>query len=508
MSCSSKFVPAQSPATVKYEFTTLTNDSDGSSSTGLPRAPTADRSESFGEDDVISLQDNLDDTDFLISNDSEDDDTRDSQTNKWASQIRHAPLVSADVILRDTQHVLPQYGLMGLYEEAKDTRSKLFLNTNIPFSMFLCGVQGSGKSYTTSCVLENSLVPSRYLGKLQSPLSALVFSYGHFNGNGVGFNISEAAFLASPETGVPGTAHVKKVHVLVSPSNYLRISKLYLQLPNVSVTPFRIKPQNLNITTMLTLMNVNESGETPLYMAQVTQILREMSTAGGTFHYETFKLQLEKQNFSPAQTSMLQMRLNLLESFLDMKNTSSETQFLPGEITIMDMSCPFVDANTACVLFEIGMRQYLQSKGTGKMIVVDEAHKYMLRIPGAKSLNETLLETIRLQRHYGVRVIVSTQEPTILTDLIALCSVTVIHRFSSPEWFSALRRHIPIMDESPNDLIRRIESLKTGRAIVYAPSAVLGYNENGELMTGVGRMINVRIRRRLTSDGGKSIVVV
>ncbi|KAE8844235.1 hypothetical protein HRS9122_05338 [Pyrenophora teres f. teres] len=377
MSCSSKFVPAQSPATVKYEFTTLTNDSDGSSSTGLPRAPTADRSESFGEDDVISLQDNLDDTDFLISNDSEDDDTRDSQTNKWASQIRHAPLVSADVILRDTQHVLPQYGLMGLYEEAKDTRSKLFLNTNIPFSMFLCGVQGSGKSYTTSCVLENSLVPSRYLGKLQSPLSALVFSYGHFNGNGVGFNISEAAFLASPETGVPGTAHVKKVHVLVSPSNYLRISKLYLQLPNVSVTPFRIKPQNLNITTMLTLMNVNESGETPLYMAQVTQILREMSTAGGTFHYETFKLQLEKQNFSPAQTSMLQMRLNLLESFLDMKNTSSETQFLPGEITIMDMSCPFVDANTACVLFEIGMRQYLQSKGTGKMIVVDEAHKVL-----------------------------------------------------------------------------------------------------------------------------------
>lgn len=72
---------------------------------------------------------------------------------------------------------------------------------------------------------------------------------------------------------------------------------------------------------------------------------------------------------------MLQMRLSLLESFLGMKNTFTETQFLPGEIVIMDMSCSFVDANTACVLFEIGLQQYLQSKGTGRIIVLDEAHK-------------------------------------------------------------------------------------------------------------------------------------
>ncbi|KAI1537805.1 ATPase [Pyrenophora tritici-repentis] len=484
------------------------NEGHGSSNTGLPKAPTADHSEYFGQDSVVSFHGNLDDTDFLISNDSEDDDTGDSRTNEWTTQIRHAPLVSADVIFRDTQHVLPQYGLMGLHDEAKDTRSKLFLNTNIPFSIFLCGVQGSGKSHTTSCILENSLVSSKHLGKLENPLSALVFSYGHFNGDGVGFSISEAAFLASPEAGVPGAANVKKVHVLVSPSNYVRISKLYLRLPNVSVTPFRIKPQNLDINTMLTLMNVNESEETPLYMAQVTQILREMSTAGGPFHYETFKLHLKKQKFSPTQTNMLRMRLNLLESFLDMKNTFSETQFLPGEIVIMDMSCPFVDANTACVLFEIGLQQYLQSKSTGKIIVLDEAHKYMLKIPGAKSLNETLLQTIRLQRHHGARVIVSTQEPTLLTDLIALCSVTVIHRFSSPEWFSAIRRHIPIMDENHDDLMRRIESLKTGRAIIYSPSAVLGLDEYNRLIMGTSRMIDVRVRRRLTSDGGQSVLAV
>ena len=56
---------------------------------------------------------------------------------------------------------------------------------------------------------------------------------------------------------------------------------------------------------MLTLMNVNESEETPLYMAQVTQILREISTAGGLFDYKTFKLHLKKQKFNPAQANML-----------------------------------------------------------------------------------------------------------------------------------------------------------------------------------------------------------
>jgi hypothetical protein len=132
----------------------------------------------------------------------------------------------------------------------------------------------------------------------------------------------------------------------------------------------------------------------------------------------------------------------------------------------------------------------------------------MLNVPGAKSLNETLLQTIRLQRHYGARVVISTQEPTLLTDMIALCSVTVIHRFSSPEWFSAIKRHIPIIAEDRDSLMRRIESLTTGKAIIYSPSAVLDRDEHGNLVTGTSKMINVSIRTRITSDGGQSVLAV
>ncbi|KAH8732413.1 hypothetical protein GQ44DRAFT_754941 [Phaeosphaeriaceae sp. PMI808] len=456
----------------------------------LSPVPTLQCSKYLDEDNVASVNGDSDDMNCLL-NDSGDEDAEDSQI----------------------------YGLIGSYDEAKDRRSKLFLNTNVPFSIFLCGVQGSGKSHTTSCILENTLVPSKLLGRLQSPLSALVFSYGQFNGDGIGFSISEAAFLASSNPRLPSGAHVKRVNVLVSPSNYVRISKLYLQLPNVTVTPFKLKPHSLDIDTMLTLMNVSEADEIPLYMAQVTQILREMSTAGRSFDYRAFKLHLKKQEFNPTQTNMLRMRLNLLESFLDVDDGCFEPQFRPGEITIMDMSCPFVDANTACILFKIGLQRYLQSKGTGKIIVLDEAHKVfnlntserlllVLTSHSAKSLTETLLQTIRLQRHHGARVVISTQEPTLLTDLIALCSITVIHRFSSPEWFSAIKRHIPVTTEDRDSLLQRIESLTTGTAIVYSPNAVIGCDDDGNLIKGTSRMIKVSIRKRVTSDGGQSMLAV
>jgi len=132
----------------------------------------------------------------------------------------------------------------------------------------------------------------------------------------------------------------------------------------------------------------------------------------------------------------------------------------------------------------------------------------MLPNPGAKALNESLLTTIRLQRHYGARLIISTQEPTLLTDLIALCSVTVIHRFSSPEWFAAIKRHIPMKPEEHHMVMRVIEGLKTGTALVYSPNSVLGKDEEGRLIKGVGRFLELKVRKRVTSDGGQSVLAV
>ena len=132
----------------------------------------------------------------------------------------------------------------------------------------------------------------------------------------------------------------------------------------------------------------------------------------------------------------------------------------------------------------------------------------MLKVPGAKLLNDYLLTILRLQRHFGARVVISTQEPTLLTDLIALCSVTIIHRFSSPEWLAAIRKHIPIYSDGKQDAVREIENLTTGTALVYSANAVLGKDEENGLVKGSSGLIKLDIRKRVTFDGGQSVLCV
>jgi hypothetical protein len=138
-----------------------------------------------------------------------------------------------------------------------------------------------------------------------------------------------------------------------------------------------LRPKDLNISTMLTLMSVNQTQAAPLYMGIVTKILRNMAskTTEG-FNYLEFRSQLDHAGFDRKQEESLNQRLDLLESFLDLDGSTTSPSFAAGEITIIDLSCPFMDAGTACVLFKVGMGLYLESdSAAGKVIVLDEAHK-------------------------------------------------------------------------------------------------------------------------------------
>ena len=155
---------------------------------------------------------------------------------------------------------------------AQDDR--LFLNTNTPWSTFICGSQGSGKSHTLSCILENALLQGSRLGKLPNPLAGIVFHYDKFTG----FSSSqtcEAVYLCSK--GIP-------VNVLVAPTNYWKMRDLYENLkglpPGVkpNVAPLFLEPEQLNVERMMKLMAIdNSEGGMPLYME-----VRETDARTGT----------------------------------------------------------------------------------------------------------------------------------------------------------------------------------------------------------------------------------
>jgi signal recognition particle GTPase len=66
-----------------------------------------------------------------------------------AGEIQHAPILSEEVV-KTNSVTLQQFGPLGVHV---DSGTKLFQNTNVPFATFVCGVQGSGKSHTTACML-------------------------------------------------------------------------------------------------------------------------------------------------------------------------------------------------------------------------------------------------------------------------------------------------------------------------------------------------------------------
>ena len=223
-------------------------------------------------------------------------DAENGAINVRMEETRTTPLFSAGVLADAMRQgtisgtsapLLPQYGFLGRILERFDASTednpgerlpdnaeppgssempeddRLMVNMNAPWSAFICGSQGSGKSHTLSCMLENALKRSR-MGKLPRPLTGIVFHYDKFTGFS-STQVCEAAYLAS--TGIP-------VKVLVSPSSFWKMKGVYEKLPgfplNVQkprVVPLLLREEQLNVARMMKLMAVDErDGKMALYM--------------------------------------------------------------------------------------------------------------------------------------------------------------------------------------------------------------------------------------------------
>ncbi|KAI1628777.1 hypothetical protein EDD37DRAFT_19525 [Exophiala viscosa] len=457
-------------------------------------------------------------------------------------ELKTTPLFSGQV-LKDVRHgkigdftgqdeagIFPQYGLLGgrieTYSRSNalsvppipTTENLVFSNINAPWSAFICGSQGAGKSHSLTCLLENCLMSESPAAVNPKPLAGLVFHYDSFSGNAC-TQLCEAAYLCS--AGIP-------VRVLVSPSNFHAMHKLYSNLPGLpddvpkpKVVPLRIQQQQLDVTRIMTLMAMNDKGHTPLYMEVLYQVLRDMAmenNGSSGIDYRAFKARLGAQGFKGDQLGPLGLRLQLLESFLADPDQSAEAQNLldgiftstQGTLTIVDLSCPFVNENDACALFTICLSLFMENRGDcGRVIALDEAHKFLTKSGEAEKLTEQLVSIIRQQRHLASRVIVATQEPTLAPSLMDLCNVSIVHRFNSPAWFKVLKEHLAgaslSNDHDGEELFQTIVGLQTGHALVFCPTASLDV-DNGAVRRLGSAYVKAKIRSRVAFDGGRSIM--
>jgi hypothetical protein len=143
-------------------------------------------------------------------------------------------------------------------------------------------------------------------------------------------------------------------------------------------------------------------------------------------------------------------------------------------------------------------------------VVLDEAHKYLTN-SDADRFNQSICSIIRQQRHLAARVVVSTQEPTVVpSSMLDLMSYIICHRFSSPSWIRHLRGHVSIHTETTagaQPWEDTVVDLETGEALLFSTSA-LCVDGNGRLVKLGNGHIHLFTRPRITRDGGQSILAV
>ena len=106
----------------------------------------------------------------------------------------------------------------------------------------------------------------------------------------------------------------------------------------------------------------------------------------------------------------------------------------------------------------------LANLACGKLLVCDEAHKYFNK-KEKLGFTKTVTEAVRLMRHEGMRIIISSQSPEkIPIEMMELATLTVLHPFVSVGWLNYLRGIYNISDEDFNEIM----NLSSGEALIHA----------------------------------------
>lgn len=417
-------------------------------------------------------------------------------------------LFSASMLNKHTEGAL--FGHLFPSPELDAMGESVYFNTHDPFCFITVGVQGAGKSHTSSCVLENCLVPFQpgNIVKLYNPMTSMVLHYDQNTSS-----ICEAAGLLSPNPSIQskmshvghrvGAVPKDKAVILVSPAFYKQRKKFYGDY--CSVRPLLFRWRSLTADHIKRIMRI-ESGENQLYVASFLNLLRGYQKQDVVPDFASFMEQVRKVCSGASQKGPLDQRIALLESVVA---ESPQNASLVGEsldlmsaskqgihFIIADLTDPLLSKEEANGLFQVLTEQFrtLPTKG-GKVLCLDEAHKYMTGVK-ADGLSEAIVNAARLMRHDGVRLVVSTQSPKALApELLELVTIACLHHFHSPDWWAYLQCKLPLNQ----DAFERILSLNSGEAVAFATSHNLSVNN----IEG-SHCLPIRIRPRITADLGSS----
>lgn len=382
-----------------------------------------------------------------------------------------------------------------------------------PSVLVAFGLQDGGKSHTTgvvveNCVLADALMDTAPLIHRGAPMAVVTLHYDTSS-----TSVSELIGLCTPSrrlpTGVDAPAPLcpTSITVLVSPFNYKERKRFYdaeAAKLGVSICVKRLVLDWHNLTAdQIKVLLLLREDDNQLYFGVIASLLREYRTAGRKPSFSTFESEVRTKCNIKSQEGALQQRLDILKGVVspmgggidgDFKDVCATPEHV---LTIVDLSDKLLSREHANSIFQVLAEQFreLGLDGRGKLLVLDEAHKYMDGTV-TDGLGSAIVAIARQMRHDNMRLAVSTQDPrTLKPELLELCSVAIMHQFHSEEWFAYVKAKLSL----PAAAASVIRKLPQGFALVHAARAAVTSSLS---FPGKPNLFRVHIRERATADLG------
>lgn len=384
----------------------------------------------------------------------------------------------------------PQYGLLG---DVSGRKVALDLNQTHTISLF--GVQGGGKSYTLGSVAEMASLPIPGINCLPEPLSTVIFHYSptmdykpEFTSM-VGANSVEDQVRVLKEVYGAEPKALTDVLLLV-PAD--KIEERRAEYPDIEVLPLQFSASELKASHWKFLMGA--VGNQATYIRQIMRIMKSMRD---DITLEGLRAGVEASSIPEHLKELARMRLELAAEFIN--DSASLTEVVkPGRLIIVDLRDEYIEKDQALGLFVVLLQLFAEARIEGrsfnKLVVFDEAHKYI----ESPDLVAGLIEVVREMRHKGVSIMVASQDPpSVPVSLIELSTQIIMHKFNSPAWLKHIQKaNAALANLTPE----RMALLKAGEAYVWSSKATDESFSKGA--------VKLRCRPRVTEHGGATRVAV
>jgi DNA phosphorothioation-dependent restriction protein DptH len=394
-------------------------------------------------------------------------------------------------VMLGVQGKTPQYGVIG---EASGWKVALDLNQTHTISLF--GVQGGGKSYTLGTIVETACVAIPNINLLPNPLATVIFHYSPTQDYKPEFTSmiypnTDAEQVASLSNRYGAEPRALEDILILVPAS--KVEERQAEYPNIEVLPITFAASELKAAHWKFLMGA--VGSQSMYLRQINLIMRKMRE---TLTLSGILQAVEDSPLSDHLKDLARTRLQFAAEYIDDSRSRLMEIVRPGRLIIVDLRDEFIEKDEALGLFVVLLQLFAEATFEGKtfnkLVVFDEAHKYI----ESQDLVAGLIEVVREMRHKGTSILIASQDPpSVPTPLIELSSQIILHKFNSPAWL----RHIQKANASLNELTaEKMARLSAGEAYVWSSKA----SDDG-FTRGA---IRIKCRPRVTQHGGSTKTAV